>query len=44
MKKVSLVLFIATTMFGCDLKNGEEKKRDSGFKNVIYTKSEGPKI
>ena len=44
MKKVSLVLFIATTMFGCNLKNGEEKKTDSGFKYVIYTKSEGPKI
>ena len=44
MKKVSLVLFIAATLFGCNLKKGEEKKTDSGFKYVIYTKSEGSKI
>ena len=44
MKKINLFLLIAATLFGCNLKKGEEKKTESGFKYIIYTKSEGQKI
>lgn len=44
MKKLSVVLLIIATIAACNLKKGEEKKTESGFKYIIYTKSEGPKI
>lgn len=44
MKKIVLLLLIIVATISCSRKSGEEKKTESGFKYIIYTKSEGPKI
>lgn len=44
MKKISMLLFIIATTIACNNKSGSEKTTESGFKYIVYTKSEGPKI
>ena len=44
MRNLSLIFLFVATMAACNLKKGEEKKTAAGFKYIIYTKSEGPKI
>ncbi len=39
-----MLLFIIATTIACTNKSGSEKTTESGFKYVVYTKSEGPKI
>lgn len=44
MKRLSLLCLVIAATIACNNKNGDEKTTESGFKYIIYTKSEGPKI
>jgi len=44
MKRLSILFFVLAGIVACNNKSGNEKKTESGFKYILYTKSEGAKI